>query len=257
MQLRFVDEPLKPRFDLEMVGADTIVAKVHVRAPERRAPLPAHQRRLVRGRAGLAHRHQRGHRAAARSSRFARGAAPPAAQPDHRRAGFRADQHDHYGPAARSRSKIGAQLPDLSQVADVIDLEPTFRMRAGGSLTEVAGPLTRRLRRPGGRSARRRHLAAGDDPAAGGRAEARASASAATSPPSSAPWKSCSTLGLEADESGEYFIADGDDAIQFWSEGVGSLPEDWDLYVPEELVGTQVRGKPVRCTRASRAAWTG
>src|SRR5687768_6480028 len=28
MQLRYVDEPLRPRFDLEMVGADTIVAKV-------------------------------------------------------------------------------------------------------------------------------------------------------------------------------------------------------------------------------------
>ncbi|HSU39806.1 MAG TPA: SWIM zinc finger family protein, partial [Polyangiaceae bacterium] len=28
MQLRFVDEPLRPRFDLELVGAETIVAKV-------------------------------------------------------------------------------------------------------------------------------------------------------------------------------------------------------------------------------------
>src|SRR5690606_35569764 len=28
MQLRFSDEPLKPRFDLEMIGQDTIIAKV-------------------------------------------------------------------------------------------------------------------------------------------------------------------------------------------------------------------------------------
>ena len=52
-------------------------------------------------------------------------------------------------------------------------------------------------------------------------------------------------LGLEPDESGQRFVAHGDDSIAFWSEGVGSLPEEWDLYVPEELVGTQVRSKPV------------
>jgi len=33
--------------------------------------------------------------------------------------------------------EVGAQLPELSQVADVVDLEPTFRMRAGGSLIEA------------------------------------------------------------------------------------------------------------------------
>ncbi|MFC1642781.1 DEAD/DEAH box helicase, partial [Myxococcota bacterium] len=43
-----------------------------------------------------------------------------------------------------------------------------------------------------------------------------------------------------------FFVAHGEDAIRFWSEGVGSLPETWDLYMPEELVGTHVRGKPVQ-----------
>jgi hypothetical protein len=33
MQLRFVEEPLRPRFDLEMVGAETIVAKVTFERP--------------------------------------------------------------------------------------------------------------------------------------------------------------------------------------------------------------------------------
>src|SRR5690606_28348814 len=28
----------------------------------------------------------------------------------------------------------------------------------------------------------------------------------------------------------------------------GSLPEDWDLYVPEDLVGAQIRSKPVQMT---------
>jgi SNF2 family DNA or RNA helicase len=51
--------------------------------------------------------------------------------------------------------------------------------------------------------------------------------------------------GLLPDESGEFFVAQAERAIHFWSEGVGSLPEHWDLYVPEDLVGTHVRGKPV------------
>src|SRR5690606_42014193 len=52
-------------------------------------------------------------------------------------------------------------------------------------------------------------------------------------------------LGLTPAEDGQSFVASGEQAIQFWSEGVGSLPETWDLYVPEDLVGTQVRGAPV------------
>src|SRR4029079_7470505 len=33
--------------------------------------------------------------------------------------------------------EVGAELPDLSQVADIVDITPTFRLRAGGSLTEA------------------------------------------------------------------------------------------------------------------------
>ena len=52
-------------------------------------------------------------------------------------------------------------------------------------------------------------------------------------------------MGLKPTESGDHFTAFTERAIQFWSEGVGALPEDWDLYVPEHLVGTHVRSKPV------------
>ena len=33
--------------------------------------------------------------------------------------------------------EVGAELPELSQVADVVDLEPTFRVAAGGTLVEA------------------------------------------------------------------------------------------------------------------------
>src|SRR5262249_49499826 len=37
--------------------------------------------------------------------------------------------------------EAGPDLPDLSQVAEVVDLVPTFRMRAGGSLVEARAAL--------------------------------------------------------------------------------------------------------------------
>src|SRR5262249_3985326 len=49
-------------------------------------------------------------------------------------------------------------------------------------------------------------------------------------------------LGLHPDEDGNGFVARGDDAIQFWTEGIGELPEEWDLFVPDDLVDVQVRG---------------
>jgi superfamily II DNA or RNA helicase len=243
MQLRFLDEALRPRFDLEMVGAETIVSKVTFERPSdgRRFQLtgggwfegapgwhvdtsegvarpldgrvsPAALRRLVRS--------------------------PTIAEPSSELVTMIT-----YG-LPKVATEIGAPLPDLSQVADVVDLEPTFRMKAGGALTDVEVTLT----------------------AAYGETEVEVRADG-LSPPiiilppqegqkrarcirvdiaaQQAAVEKLLDLGLEADESGQHFVAHGDDSIQFWSEGVGSLPEEWDIYVPEELVGTQVRSKPV------------
>jgi superfamily II DNA or RNA helicase len=243
MQLRFVDEPLKPRFDLEMVGAETIVAKVtferqsdgrrfqltgggwfegapgwHVDTSEGVArPLdvrtsPAALRRLVRS--------------------------PTIAEPSSELVTMIT-----YG-LPKVASEIGAPLPDLSQVADIGDLEPTFRMRAGGSLTEVEVTLTAAYGdlevevRADGLSPPIMIL-----PPQEGQKRARCIRCDIAA--QQAAVEKLLDLGLEPDESGQHFVAHGDDSITFWSEGVGSLPEDWDLYVPEELVGTQVRSKPV------------
>ena len=48
---------------------------------------------------------------------------------------------------------------------------------------------------------------------------------------------------LSPDEEGASFVARGDDAIQFWTEGIGALPEEWDLFVPDDLVDVQVRNE--------------
>jgi SNF2 family DNA or RNA helicase len=140
--------------------------------------------------------------------------------------------------------EIGAELPELSQVADVIDLHPTFRMRATGSLTEAHVSLR----------------AAYSDLELDVRADGISQPVIILPPEEGQKRFKCIRCdivaqqeaaqqlleaGLTPDENGEYFVAQGERAINFWSEGVGSLPEDWDLYIPEELVGTQVRGRPL------------
>ncbi len=242
MQLRFVDEPLRPRFDLELVGAETIVAKVTFERPDGRRfqltsggwfegapgwhidttdgvarPLdarvsPAALRRLLRS--------------------------PTIAEPASELIGMIT-----YG-LPKVAIEVGAQLPDLSQVADVVDMEPTFRMRAGGSLTDVEvalkaayGDLEVEVRADG-ISPPIMIL-----PPREGQKRARCIRCDIVG--QQAAVEKLLELGLEPDESGQHFVAHGDDSIAFWSEGVGSLPEEWDLYVPEEFVGTQVRSKAV------------
>src|SRR5581483_2127225 len=48
-------------------------------------------------------------------------------------------------------------------------------------------------------------------------------------------------LGLVVAEDGNKFVAHGDAAIRFWTEGIGSLPDDWDTFVPDDLIDVQVR----------------
>ncbi len=72
MQLRFGEEPLKPRFDLELGRRRHHHRQDELRARERQAPLLADAGRLVRGLAELADRHAGGHRPARRQARLAR-----------------------------------------------------------------------------------------------------------------------------------------------------------------------------------------
>ncbi len=154
--------------------------------------------------------------------------------------------------------EVGAELPELSQVADVIDIAPTFRLRAGGSLTEAHVSLRAAYEdveidvRADGMTPPvivkpPKASEAGDDEGYTGGGPRRVPASkratvircdiAAQQQATSA----LRSLGLVPDEEGTGFVARGDDAIQFWTEAVGSLPEDWDLFIPDDLVDVQVR----------------
>ena len=136
--------------------------------------------------------------------------------------------------------EVGAELPELSQVADVVDLEPTFRLRAGGSLVEahvslraayedteidvradgMTPPVIVKPPQPGSKRARCIRCDIAAQQAAASKLRA---------------------LGLAPDEDGQGFVVRGDAALKFWTDGITTLPEEWDLYAPDDLVDVQMR----------------
>lgn len=243
MQLRFANEALTPRFDLELVKEDTVLAKAsfeskstprrfalasggwfegnpgwHLDVTEGMAwPLderlsPASLRRLLRS--------------------------PTTAEPIERLL----DLITTVLP--RLSLELGSSLPDLSLVADVVDLSPQFRLRAGGSVVHAEVSLR----------------AAYGDLEVEVRADGISPPVLVQPPEKGSQRATCIRtdivaqqnavqglldLGLRPGEEGDGFLAEGQAAIKFWAEGIQSLPKSWDLYVPEELVGVRVSSRPL------------
>jgi superfamily II DNA or RNA helicase len=143
--------------------------------------------------------------------------------------------------------EVGAELPELSQVADVVDLVPTFRVAAGGTLVDAQVSLR----------------AAYEDVEIDVRADGMTLPVIVKPPAPGTPGKSGAAkrarcircdiaaqqaaaaklrdLGLVPDEDGNKFVARGEEAIRFWTDGIASLPDQWDIFVPDDLVDVQVR----------------
>jgi superfamily II DNA or RNA helicase len=243
-QLRFAEESLKPSFDLEMVGGDTIIVKAaFTRSDDVERKFSMLQGGWFEGwpcwhidtQEGIARQVDRRVSPAAMRRLMK---SPTIAEP----------MSELVTLVMQGLPKValetGAELPDLGQIADVIDMEPTFRMRAGGSLVEASISLF----------------------AAYGEEELPVRADGITPPVIIQPPEEGSKrarcirvdipaqqnavsllndLGLKADEGGVGFLAKGDAALRFWTEGLAELPETWDLFVPEHLVDTQVRSTPL------------
>ena len=250
MQLRFADEPLRPRFDLEMVGGDTIVVKVSFERPSDRRRFSLTSGGWFEGAPGWHIDTSEG------IARPLDKRVSPAALRRLLRSPTIAE------PAAelvriitqglpKVALEVGAELPELSQVADVIDLEPHVphargrlahrgrgRARAAYGDVEIEvradgiSPPVIILPPRGGAEARPLHPLR-HRRAAGGRGA------------------SCSTLGPRCrTRAASPSSPRATTRSASGREGVGALPEDWDLFVPEDLVDTQVRGKPVAMQRA-------
>lgn len=243
MQLRFTEEVLKPRFDLEMVGADTIVAKCTfergsdqrqfqltsggwfegwpgwhidtnegIARPIDRSVSPSGLRRLLNS--------------------------PTIAEPATELISvITAD-------LPRVALDMGAQLPELSQVADVIDISPTFTFRAGGSISEAEATLKAHYGevevevRADGISPPIIVLA----PEEG---QKRAKCIRTDIVAQQEAVQLLLEHGLSPSELGDRFEARGEESIRFWSEGVAALPREWELFVPEELIGAKMRSAPI------------
>jgi superfamily II DNA or RNA helicase len=145
--------------------------------------------------------------------------------------------------------ELGAELPELSQVADVVDLVPTFRVAAGGTLVDAQVSLRAAYEdveidvRADGMTV---PVIVKPPPPPSGKGEAssgvrRAKCIRCDIAAQQAAAAKLRELGLVVAEDGNKFVAHGDAAIRFWTEGIGSLPDDWDTFVPDDLVDVQVR----------------
>ena len=250
MELRFGDEPLRPRFDLELSpdGTQILVKSCFVRPGDPRRFTTA-QGAWFEGSPGWYLDAQEG------VARPIDRRVAPAAIRRLLRAPFIHEPIESLPQLIaqglpKVALEVGAELPDLSQVADVIDLVPTFRMRAGGALTEARVAL-----RAAYEDVEMDVRADGMTPPVIVKPPVRHEGAheGRPGPPPRARCIRCDIaaqqdaagklrdLGLVPDEDGNGFVARGDDAIQFWTEGIGQLPEDWDLFVPDDLVDVNVR----------------
>jgi len=253
MELRFGDEPVRPRFDLELSSDGTqVVVKSSFYRPGDPRRFTVAQGAWFEGSPGWHVDAQEGvarpiDRRVSSSSIRRLVRAPFIHEP--------IDQLPQLIAQGLPRValEVGAELPDLSQVADVVDLVPTFRMRAGGTLTEARVALRAAYEdveidvRADGMSPPvivkpRPPSPEGSNGASGGGSK-RAKCIRCDIAAQQAAASKLRELGLHPDEEGNNFMGRGDDAIQFWTEGIGQLPEDWDLFVPDDLVDVQVRSE--------------
>jgi superfamily II DNA or RNA helicase len=158
----------------------------------------------------------------------------------------------------RIAGEIAAELPTIHEVADEVDLPPHFKLRAFGELIEARVQIS----------------------AAYGEVELEVRADGMSPPivvlPPPGPGKKArcvranvleqqqavervKELGFVSDEEGKGLVCRGDDAIAFWTEGLGALPEEWEYFVPDDLVGVQVRTEDVgaRARVSSGMDWLG
>jgi superfamily II DNA or RNA helicase len=261
MELRFGDEPLRPRFDLEL-GPDgtTVLVKTSFQRAGDPRKFTLVQGGWFEGSPGWHVDAQEGW------ARPVDRRVSPGSIRRLMRTAYISESIDNLPSLIaqglpRVALEVGAELPDLSQVADVIDIKPTFRLRAGGALTEARVSLRAAyddveidIRADGMTppvlvKPPRASSSDVDDDGGGPRrlaASKRATVIRCDIAAQQEATNSLRALGLKADEDGMGFVARGDDAIQFWTEAVGSLPEDWDLFIPDDLVDVQVRSNALQ-----------
>ncbi len=152
----------------------------------------------------------------------------------------------------RVANSLATELPDIASVADLVDAPPHFQLKADGDLIEARArlkvlyqenefdvpasgfPSPLAFLPPAGRNglvldtrAARPRIVRRD---VGGEMAAV---------------QQLLSLGFEVDPKAGDLVIRHDKAIAFWTEGVGSLPEEWDRFIPNDLVDVTIRSGAV------------
>jgi superfamily II DNA or RNA helicase len=243
MELRFTEEPLKPRIELDRANSDSVRVRVVFLLESNGRRFPLASGAWFEGTPGW---HIDSTDGVARP--LSESVTPAWLQRLYRSPALVHPMSDlprlltEFVP--KVAASLGSDLPDLSPVADLVDAQPQLQIKADG---DIVGATVRL------------YVAYGDhefpipvdrfpSPLAflpptkkGGRPRVvRRDVGAEM-----AAVQQVMNLGFEVDESGEALVATGDEAIQFWTEGLGTLPETWDRFIPDDLVDVHIRDDSV------------
>ena len=144
----------------------------------------------------------------------------------------------------RVAALLGADLPDLSSVADLVDQKPLFELKANGDIIDARVRLYVRYED-------QEFDVPPDDfpsplaflPPKSGKGRPRVVRRDVGA--EMAGVQALLSQNFEVSESGEELVASGADAIEFWTNGIGELPEEWDRFIPDDLVDVTIRDDSV------------
>jgi superfamily II DNA or RNA helicase len=241
MELRFVEEPLRPRIELDQANAKAVRVRVVFESGPRRFALSTGS--WFEGTPGWHIDPVEG---------FARPVAD-IVTPAWLTRLYRSPAIVHPSSelprlltelVPRVASMLGAELPDLAQVADLVDEQPRFVLITNGDIIEAraklqAGygehsfpvppsgfPSPLAFLPPAGKSPRPQVV----------RRDVGAEMAAV---------QRLLNLGFAPDAANEGLEVRGDGAVTFWTHGIAELPREWDKRVPDDLVRVSVRATPV------------
>ncbi len=243
MELRFANEALKPRIELDPVNADTLRVRVvfYLESNKRRFALSSGA--WFEGTPGWQIDTTEG------VARPVSELVTPAWLQRLYRSPAMVQTHDEL-PALlgeyipRVAASLGAELPDLSSVADLVDQKPRFELKANGDIIEARVRLYVRYED-------QEFDVPPDDipsplavlPPKNGKGRPRVVRRDVGAEMSGV--QALLNQNFEVSESGEELVATGDDAIAFWTQGIGELPEEWDRFIPDDLVDVTIRDESV------------
>jgi superfamily II DNA or RNA helicase len=143
----------------------------------------------------------------------------------------------------RVAGSLGAHLPDLDSVADVIDVAPRFALRAVGDLVEARARIQVSYRD------HQFDVPPRDLPPPLSFVETQGNHGRPSVVRREVGLEMAATqellnLGFEVDQ-GELVVR-AEKAISFWTTGIGKLPAEWDRFIPNDLADMEVRKSPVQ-----------